>query len=454
MRGLRSIWVVLLFVCWFGGVTAVSAATHDIQQGETLTGIAAEYNVSIDIIMQANPQITDRDLIFAGDTLTIPEGAGGFVPDGIYYLVQQGDWLSKIAREKNTTVERLLELNPAITNPDLIYPGQSILISPIGRGPALEALPQPPVTTAFGVGVEIYDFDNIVTVLDMEADWVKMEFRWTPGDSPGLVAGDIKKAHDYGLKILVTLVGKDEHPEPGSLDFDRYVDFVEGVAELGPDAIEIWNEMNLEKEWPVGEISPEQYVEYMLKPAYTKIKGIDHDIVVVAGGLAPTGYYPTAAVMDDSVYLEDLFENKAALYMDCIGVHYKAGATSPHVNVGHPAQHDHHSWYFKRTMDTYRDAFNGLRPLCITEIGYLSPEGIGGLPGEFFWADDTALTEQGFWLGEAIELAREQYNVDMLIVYNLDATAMENTEPEAAYAIIRQDGTCPACNPIKNAIIP
>ncbi len=454
MKGWRYFSIGLVVVVLVVGVTAVFASTHDIKYGETLSGIAAQHGVSLADILQANPKITNPDLIYAGDTLEIPEqGATGSVGVHGVYIVQAGDWLQKIADEHGTTLAVLDSLNPQIENLNLIYPGDVINL-PNSSVVMPESLPQPPVTTSFGVGAEVHNFDNVVAMQKMEMSWVKIEFRWTPGDSPGLVAGDIQRAHDYGLKIMLSLIGKDEHPQPGTIEFSRYIDFVAGVAALNPDAIEVWNEMNLDKEWPQGEIDPKSYVDNMLKPAYEAIKRVDHDIVVIAGGLAPTGYHPSAYVLDDGVYLDGLAAANAAEYMDCIGVHYKLGATSPYENSGHPAATDHDSWYFMRTMDRYRDAFGGLRPLCITELGYLSPEGINGLPGEFSWASDTALTEQATWLAEAIVIAKTEYNVDMVIVYNLDFVAMENTEPEAGYAMMRLDGTCLACTPMPNAINP
>lgn len=38
------------------------------------------------------------------------------------YAILEGDTLSEIAAKKGTTVEKIMELNPEITNPDLIYP--------------------------------------------------------------------------------------------------------------------------------------------------------------------------------------------------------------------------------------------------------------------------------------------------------------------------------------------
>lgn len=47
--------------------------------------------------------------------------------DNVVYIVQKGDTLSGIASKYNTTYQRLAEINN-IDNPDLIYPGQKIVI--------------------------------------------------------------------------------------------------------------------------------------------------------------------------------------------------------------------------------------------------------------------------------------------------------------------------------------
>lgn len=52
--------------------------------------------------------------------------AGGVASQDKFYTVQKGDSLSKIASRHNTSVAKLLLLNPKITNPHLIYPGDII----------------------------------------------------------------------------------------------------------------------------------------------------------------------------------------------------------------------------------------------------------------------------------------------------------------------------------------
>ncbi|WP_436846155.1 peptidoglycan-binding protein [Streptomyces chartreusis] len=46
-----------------------------------------------------------------------------------FYIVKRGDTLSKIAVMHHVTLDRILEWNPQITNPDIIHPGQRIRVA-------------------------------------------------------------------------------------------------------------------------------------------------------------------------------------------------------------------------------------------------------------------------------------------------------------------------------------
>ncbi|MDQ0752710.1 LysM repeat protein [Streptomyces africanus] len=47
-----------------------------------------------------------------------------------FYVVKRGDTLSEIAVMYRVTLDQILEWNPQITNPDLIHPGQRIRVAP------------------------------------------------------------------------------------------------------------------------------------------------------------------------------------------------------------------------------------------------------------------------------------------------------------------------------------
>ncbi len=278
-------------------------------------------------------------------------------------------------------------------------------------------------------------------------NWIKRQHKWGPGNTGQEVAGVISEAHNAGFKILLSIPGP---PYPSGINFDEYVGFLGRVAALPdpPDAIEVWNEQNIDREWPAGQISPQAYVQSMLAPAYNAIKGANAGIMVISGAPAPTGAFGggcSASGCDDAAYVAGMAAAGAANYMDCIGIHYNEGIISPNQTSGDPrGNSSHYTRYFWGMTNAYYNAFGGSRQLCYTELGYLSPEGYGGLPGGFSWAGNVTVAQQAQWLAEATSLAANSGKVRMLIVWNVDSTTWGN-DPQAGYAIIRKDGSCPAC---------
>lgn len=53
---------------------------YQIRPGDTLSGIAARHGTTVAALMRANPQIKNANLIYAGDTLTIPGRSDGYRP--------------------------------------------------------------------------------------------------------------------------------------------------------------------------------------------------------------------------------------------------------------------------------------------------------------------------------------------------------------------------------------
>ena len=97
----------------------VGGQTYYVQSGDTLRKIASRFGTTVDELVRLNPQITNPNLIYAGQAITLPAGVST-------YIVQRGDTLRIIANKFGTTVDNLLALNPNITNRNLIYVGQVI----------------------------------------------------------------------------------------------------------------------------------------------------------------------------------------------------------------------------------------------------------------------------------------------------------------------------------------
>ncbi|MBN1120482.1 MAG: SH3 domain-containing protein [Anaerolineae bacterium] len=316
--------------------------------------------------------------------------------------------------------------------------------------PALPPAPAPSAGGTFELGGQSHSFANAGLMHGAGMTWIKVQQKWAPGENPANVAGKINEAHAAGLKILLSIPG---HAFPSSIDYTAYVAYLAGVAALGPDGIEVWNEMNLDREWPNGQIDPGAYVNYMLAPAYTAIKATNPNVLVISGALAPTGANIPGAVVSDDRYLAGMSAAGAANYMDCLGVHYNAGATPPDQGFGHPADGGaaHYSWYFGGTYNLYANSFPRTK-LCYTEIGYVSPEGYGPLASNFSWGAGTSVAEQAQWLGRSIQLLRGSGRVRLVIVFNVDISEYSSTDPQAGYAILRPDGSCPACGYLAGAM--
>jgi len=98
-----------------------SGQTYYVVRGDTLRIIAARFGTTVDAILKVNPNITNPNVIYVGQAVSIPAGV-------TTYVVQRGDTLRIIASKFGTTVDALLRLNPKITNQNLIYVGQVITV--------------------------------------------------------------------------------------------------------------------------------------------------------------------------------------------------------------------------------------------------------------------------------------------------------------------------------------
>jgi len=148
-------------------------------------------------------------------------------------------------------------------------------------------------------------------------------------------------------------------------------------------------------------------------------------------------------VWSDQRYVQGLAAAGAARYADCLGVHHNAGATSPSATTGHPAG-GHYSWYFLPTINVYSGGIGGALPLCFTEFGYVSGEGYGELPPNWSWGSHITVADQAAWLAEGVQIARSLGYIRLMIIWNVDLTYWGD-DPQAGYAIVRPDGSCPAC---------
>ncbi|MCO7126041.1 phage tail tip lysozyme [Sporolactobacillus shoreicorticis] len=102
-----------------------SKVSYTIQSGDTLSGIAAKFGVSVSQLQSWNG-IADANKIYVGEVLSIyTSGAGG--GGSQTYTVKSGDTLSGIAAKFDVTISQLQSWNN-IANSNKIYAGQVLVV--------------------------------------------------------------------------------------------------------------------------------------------------------------------------------------------------------------------------------------------------------------------------------------------------------------------------------------
>jgi hypothetical protein len=307
------------------------------------------------------------------------------------------------------------------------------------------------IGTAFEPGGAIITMNgrSIRAIGQTHLDWMQVEVPFQVGAAPEDQQHFIDDAQANGFKILLTVTG-----EPGELaaaDREQYLtayaSYVGRLAMLGADGIEIWHDMNRAESWPAGQINPQAYVQ-MLALAYHAIKTSNPSTLVISGGLTPTlaagdaGRSETA--WNHDAYYAGMADAGAGQYTDCIGAYYVDGTVPPDTTSGDPRGDAAH-YYLPTFTGQVWNTFGGILPVCYTRFGILSAEGYGSLPAGYEWAQDNTVAEQAEWLSSAVSGYLDGTQVRLLIVWNMDATTLDESGAAGGYAIIRPGDTCPAC---------
>ena len=121
--------VAIVAALWLAPAAAQERAdttAHTVQSGETLSEIAAKYGVSAEEILAFN-ELDNPDAIYAGQQLLIPGQVGEPAPAGMH-RVQLGETLTSIAARYDLAVGQLMNMN-GIGNPDELTAGQLLIVS-------------------------------------------------------------------------------------------------------------------------------------------------------------------------------------------------------------------------------------------------------------------------------------------------------------------------------------
>ena len=97
--------------------------TYTVVPGDNLYTISHNYNSTVENVLKFN-YIPNPNLIYPGQKIVIPLSP----PEAIIYTVKPGDTLYRIAIKYGTFVANLIKYN-YLTQPYVIYPGQQLVVT-------------------------------------------------------------------------------------------------------------------------------------------------------------------------------------------------------------------------------------------------------------------------------------------------------------------------------------
>jgi polysaccharide biosynthesis protein PslG len=305
---------------------------------------------------------------------------------------------------------------------------------------------------------------------DRNVGWVKMQANWSALQPNGpdeysehfqVFTDYVQRAHGRGLKVLLSVAKAPEWARSTTEEYGpptdpaTYANFLRFmIAQIKPeniDAIEIWNEPNLIREWR-GAL-PFNGAGYMqvFRPAYDAIKQTAPHIQVVSAGLAPTG--DSEFSIDDRTYLQQMYDAGLGQYSDVvIGVHPYGWGNPPDFRccntIDGRGWDDNPHFFFLDNLDAYREIMvqNGHEnvQMWVTEFGWAT---WADYPVEFPTGDDwmtyTSPEEQAQYVIRAFEIGQSLDYVGPMFLWNLNFggnTPIMNRSEMAAYSLIYDAG--------------
>ncbi len=473
---------------------------YTVRYGDTVTGIAARYGVTIQSIIQRNNLQPPYYVIYVGQVLIIPTGGTAPTPPPgstpapppptgeTQYTVRAEDTVYGIAGRFGVTPQSIIQRNNLRPPYYFIYVGQVLIIPGTGSGstptppppaptppPGGTPAPTPPPTGGMGWGIQGQFLNQNMTqavrgASDMNLQWLKQQIRWQDFESaPGTIEWGAIDAlvngapnNPYLFSILAAPgwarpAGYDPAVVGPPADPATYASFVGAVAGRycgRVRAIEVWNEQNLAYEWGNEPLDAAKYMN-LLRAAHGAIKAACPGTLVISGALTPTGAPPPAAV-DDFTYLQQMYNNGLRNYADAIGVHPSGFNIPPNLYYTQacayiqqtnatflgPCNSPHHSWTFRSTLEGTRaimvqNGHSGAK-LWVTEFGWAVGSG-SSVPESYGYARDNTREEQASWTSQAFSMARDSGYVGGMFLWNLNFSIVAPGSEQSLWSVYDED---------------
>lgn len=280
---------------------------------------------------------------------------------------------------------------------------------------------------------------------ELRVEWIKLQaaWNWLQPDNPQqfdqnfrLFQLHVQEADKRGFKVMLSIAkapawarNTDRNEDGPPDDFNRFNEFITFLlGKVGPsvDAIEIWNEPNLKREWTGGQpFNGASYMD-MFRGAYNTIRAYSSDITIITAGLAPTGNTPNVSI-DDRTYLQQMYNAGLAQYSDVVvGIHPYSWGNPPDFvccdSIANQGWDDRPQFFFQNNIADYRRilAANGHNvQMWGTEFGWATWQDYPTEPPDIWMTYNTPTDQMNYTL-RAFELAQQSSDIGVMILWNMN----------------------------------
>jgi len=162
--------------------------SYKVQPNDNLLSIAERSGITLSQLLEANPQISNPAIIYIDEKIDIPE---------YQYIVLPGDNLYKIAQLFGVPIELLIAVNPQISDPYSLTVGQEITIPKM----------QIPMTPPRQVDILESNLEDIIDEIDNK-DWQKASIKMNEINKNFYVLKPMLRAHMISNDIINNIIAE------------------------------------------------------------------------------------------------------------------------------------------------------------------------------------------------------------------------------------------------------
>lgn len=340
-----------------------------------------------------------------------------------------------------------------------------------------------PVLDAPRMGIQVDSYldrddwnEALYRVEQLGVGWIKFQVDWSlfQPNNAGEISDEfrrfeiyVEEASNRGLFVLLSVAKapdwarsntQDDGPPDDPAALGNFITLI--LQEIGQavNAVEVWNEPNLIREWTGQPMTGQRYLDYFVA-GYQAVRAYSPITSVVTAGLAPTTDIAGAS-RDDRAFLREMYAAGLASYVGDVhvGVHPYGWGNPPDARCcdltdARGWDEDAH-FFFLDTLDEYRAIMveNGHQAalMWVTEFGWATWDRLPGDPPDPWMSYNTEALQVQYTL-RAFEIGQSRGDMGLMVLWNLNfssAPLVENRDERAGYGLILPDGYNPVERPL------